>query len=454
MEKPFNLPSGLKLSNRLVKSAMTEDLSDTRGFVTNELINLYDKWSKNSGLGVLISGNVQVDRRHLERARNVCLDKNFPQTDYSMAQLRKWTSTVKQHGTKFICQLAHAGRQSNVLVSKKAYAPSNIPTYRGGKVMAEPVPLKLSDIQEIIEKFGHAAKICQDVGFNGVQLHAAHGYLISSFLNPLANNRTDCYGGNLFNRSKLLIEIIRKIKEISNNSFSISIKLNSADFQRGGFTIEEASQVALLVSKENIDFLEISGGNYESIALLTGNTSNGSKSINTEGTHEREAYFLNFAKMIKTKLDENKINLPLMCTGGFRSREVINKALLEDRIDLIGIGRPLCTDISCTKKLLEQKIDRLPEPEKYWRLNGWKGFDFLLNFSYFSKLTFIATQATLQHNLFILSQDKAGERYSNNHYPDIEAQYKKRIEHEKGRASKLVGYRKDDDFIQDYLKGK
>lgn len=452
MNSEILLPSGLRLKNRLAKSAMTEDLSDEYGRVSIELINLYKQWSNKSNLGLLISGNVQVDRRHVERARNVCIDLDFgEQSEYQIKMLKALVKTAKEKDTKFVCQLAHAGRQSNTLVAKKALAPSAISTFRGGKEMAQAIKASEAEVSHIVDKFVYAAKVCENVGFDGVQLHSAHGYLLSSFLNPLANIREDKFGGKLENRASVLLEIIQKIKNVCSSTFSISVKLNSADFQKGGFSVEDAAEVAILLAKEKIDFLELSGGTYESVALLTGKIPNShrNETVGVTSSEKREAYFLDFAGEVRHKLKEQKLDLVLMVTGGFRTAKIINEALNSEEVDLIGIARPLCVDPSCTAKLLAKEIEVLPRPESIWKLPNDEKLkkDEALH----AKLSFAAVQSTLQHNLFHMSQENFVP-LSDTSYPNVLVTMETRNKFEKERSLKLKGFKKDDPFVHDHLK--
>jgi 2,4-dienoyl-CoA reductase-like NADH-dependent reductase (Old Yellow Enzyme family) len=191
-----------------------------------------------------------------------------------------------------------------------------------------PRALEVAELMDIKSRFVYAAKVCQDTGFDGVQIHSAHGYLLSSFLNPLANNRPelfgkeDQYGGDLANRSRLLLEIIHAVRDAVGPTFPISVKLNSADFQEGGFSPEEAVQVSIMLEEQGgIDLLEISGGNYESgiFEEATQHEHEGKR----ESTVKREAYFLQYAIEIKKALK----NTPVMVTGGWRVKKYMEQAI-------------------------------------------------------------------------------------------------------------------------------
>lgn len=249
LAKNLTLPCGLILPNRLAKAAMTEGLSDAYGRPTQKLCRLYEKWSE-GGAGLLVSGNVQVDRRYIERPGNVCIDG--PQSDEQIEMLKALARAGQSHGSKIFIQLSHAGRQSNGMINLNPVGPGNIRLNLPKSVFGTPRALLLNEIAEVKQQFVDAAKVCKECGFDGVQIHSAHGYLLSSFLNPLANNRDelfgaeDPYGGSLINRARLLLEIVREVRHAVGPSFAISVKLNSADFQEGGFAAEEAVQVMTL----------------------------------------------------------------------------------------------------------------------------------------------------------------------------------------------------------------
>jgi 2,4-dienoyl-CoA reductase-like NADH-dependent reductase (Old Yellow Enzyme family) len=172
-------------------------------------------------------------------------------------------------------------------------------------------PVRCGD-RAIIARFARAAQIAADAGFHGVQIHAAHGYLFNQFLSPLVNRRTDRWGGSLDNRMRLLVETVREIRATTPARFLIAVKLNSADFQRGGFDSDDSLTVAHALEKEGIDLLEISGGTYESTAMVTGMPQR-------DSTRAREAYFLEFAERFS-----KEVSVPVMLTGGFRTRQGMN----------------------------------------------------------------------------------------------------------------------------------
>jgi 2,4-dienoyl-CoA reductase-like NADH-dependent reductase (Old Yellow Enzyme family) len=261
----LTLPCGAVLPNRLAKAAMTEGLSDSQGRPTPELDRLYEIWSR-GGAGLLISGNIQIDADHLERPGNVILDR-APDAAMSAA-LRRWTQAATCGGNHFWVQISHAGRQTMASVNPHPMAPSPVKLGLPGGQFGEPVALSEEEIEALIARFALAAKTCRDHGFTGVQIHAAHGYLISQFLSPRSNRRADQWGGALENRARFLMRVVDAARATVGGDFPLAVKLNSADFQRGGFAFEESLQVAMWLQDAGIDLIEISGGTYEQPKLL------------------------------------------------------------------------------------------------------------------------------------------------------------------------------------------
>lgn len=353
---PLALPCGATLPNRLAKAAMTEGLADTRARPSAELERLYGLWS-DGGAGLLLSGNIQIDADHLERPGNVVIDR---EPDAAMAAaLKRWARAATRNGNHFWAQISHAGRQTMAAVNPHPKAPSAVKLGLPGGQFGEPVALTEDEIREFIRRFGVAAKACKDAGFTGVQVHAAHGYLISQFLSPRANLRTDEWGGSLENRARLLMEAVAASRAAVGTVFPVAVKLNSADFQRGGFAFEDSLQVANWLERAGVDLIEISGGTYEQPKLLD---IEGLEPVEVQrvaaSTLAREAYFVDFAKAMKSS-----VRIPIMVTGGLRTRAAMEEALSAGAADVIGIGRPMCTMADAPKALLAGAAE-LPRHER------------------------------------------------------------------------------------------
>ena len=380
LTRPLRLRSGVVVPGRVVKAAMTEGVADESNRATGRHAVLYEQWARGHGAGhLLITGNVAVDRRYVERPGNVVIEGTSTSVDEEHVEaLRRWARAAQTDGTVCFVQLSHAGLQANPLVSSSTVGPSAVRVKMSGWMpLAEPAEMTVDEIKQVRDKFVAAAEVCRRAGFSGVQIHSAHGYLLSSFLTPRFNKRTDQYGGSLENRARLLLEIVRGVRvntESANAAggggngkpFGVAVKLNSSDFQRGGMTPEEAAQIAQWLDEEGIDFLEASGGNYESPAMFF--APGGFEEIQSLGnlgklssTQLREGYFLGFAPLLKKSLAKNQT--PLMVTGGFRSRDVMEKALQSGEVDLVGIGRPVCGQPDAVARLLRREISSLPRWE-------------------------------------------------------------------------------------------
>jgi 2,4-dienoyl-CoA reductase-like NADH-dependent reductase (Old Yellow Enzyme family) len=244
-------------------------------------------------------------------------------------------------------------------------APSAVPLKSGGrKDISKKIPEALSEneILAIIEAFGNTALILKDAGFSGVQIHGAHGYLVSQFLSPYSNVRTDKWGGSLEKRAQFVIEVYRKIRARVGTSFPIGIKLNSADFQKGGFSEEESLEIVKILSKEGIDLIEISGGTYEAPAMM---------GKRKESTLKREVYFMDYIEKAR------KItNTPLMLTGGFRTTSVMKEAIASNKLDVVGIARPFAVYPNIGNEIFnESRLNFNTEIRK----TGVKGIDGAMN---------------------------------------------------------------------------
>jgi len=318
----LTLPSGVTLANRLVKAAMEENMAASGQNPSDALVQLYQRWAE-GGTGLLISGNVMVSRTALTGPGGVVLDE---QSDLTV--FRRWAEAA-QHGSKVILQLNHPGRQLPTNLGQPALGPSAVALDLGkfSKMFVKPRAMTLDDIGQVKNQFLTSARLAQQAGFSGVQIHAAHGYLLSQFLSPLVNQRTDAYGGSLENRARLLLGVATELRAALPKGFIVSVKLNSADFQRGGFSAEDAKQVLQWLNPLGLDFVELSGGSYEAPAMQ-GDSRDGR-------TLAREAYFLEFAQEL-----QQTAQMPLMVTGGIRRREVAEQ-VLRSGVALVGIATAL-----------------------------------------------------------------------------------------------------------------
>ncbi|MGK0293522.1 MAG: NADH:flavin oxidoreductase/NADH oxidase family protein [Pseudomonadales bacterium] len=356
----LKLPCGVELPNRLSKAAMTEGLATAAGIPTAELARLYRLWS-DGGAGMLLSGNIIIDKDHLERPGNVVIDR--PPSPQMHDALVRWATAATHNGNQFWAQISHAGRQTQKMVNKNPKAPSAVKLGLPGGQFGEPVALMIDEIHDIVQRFGVCALAVKEAGFTGVQIHAAHGYLLSQFLSPRSNQRIDVYGGDLANRARALLEVVASVRAAVGPDFPVAVKLNSADFQKGGFAFEESLQVAQWLQEASIDLIEISGGTYEQPKLLgLAGMEEEEKQNVVQSTMMREAYFVDFAIAMR-----EKVSVPLMVTGGFRLRAAMEQALESGAADLIGLGRPMCVMTDAPNQLMAG-LEELPRYENYLSL--------------------------------------------------------------------------------------
>lgn len=339
LHEPLPLPCGQVLPNRIMKAALSEALGDRTNAPDRRLERLFASWGS-GGYGLVITGNVMVDRRQLGEPGNVVIED-----ERDLDALSRWAKATKDGGVPIWVQLNHPGRQSNPLaLGHTPVAPSAVPLSLPGS----PTPRELTpeEIEDIIERFATAAAVCETAGFDGVQIHGAHGYLVAQFLSPLSNRRDDAWGGDPERRMRFLIEVVRRIRSRVSPGFAVGLKLNSADFQRGGFTEDESRGVLAAFAGEGLDLIEISGGSYETPAMM---------GKAADSTRAREAYFLEYARTARELVGD----IPLAVTGGFRSRAAMEEAVGTGDCDVIGLGRPTATTVDAAEAILSGRANTL-----------------------------------------------------------------------------------------------
>ena len=419
INESLTLPCGATVPNRLCKAAMTEGLAHPDGSASKELERLYGVWS-DGGAGILLSGNIQVDADHLERPGNVIVDGQL--SDDAMNSLKAMATAGTRNGNHLWAQISHAGRQTQKIVNPTPKAPSAVRLKLPSSQFGEPVALIEAEIEAVIAGFVHCAVTVKEAGFTGVQIHSAHGYLLSQFLSPLTNQRDDQWGGSLENRARALLTIVKKTRAAVGPAFPISVKLNSADFQKGGFDFDDSLTVASWLAEASVDLLEISGGTYEQPRLLD---LEGVEPIEEQSlarsTMAREAYFVDFAKEIR-----EKVSIPIMVTGGLRRRDVMEHVLETGGADVIGLGRPMCVMGDAPKALLEG-AEELPRYENELALlPSWLNWltkinlirtisSFAVQFWFYEQIANIGREGKPDDNLTVFSatqkQQKAAEAW-------------------------------------------
>lgn len=355
--QPLTLPNGQTIPNRIAKAAMEENMADRQHLPGAALRGLYRQWG-DGGVGLILTGNVMVAADAVTGPGGVVLDARQP-----LDPFREWATAGKAHGARLWMQINHPGRQVYAKTNPTAIAPSAVPVELGNysDMFTKPRAMTEADIARVIDQFATTAALAEQAGFDGVEIHAAHGYLLSQFLSPLTNRREDQWGGGLDNRARILIEIVRATRARVSSGFGVGVKLNSADFQKGGFDAKDAAAVVQMLNHEAVDLVEISGGSYESPAM------HGRPQEETKraSTRKREAYFLDFARDIVAVAD-----MPVMVTGGIRSRATAEDALAPEDgragVAMVGIAQALAyaPDLPNRWKRAEDVID---VPKVSWK---------------------------------------------------------------------------------------
>ncbi len=373
---PYTLPCGAVLKNRIVKAAMEENLATKSQLPGQQLFNLYQAWAK-GGVGLIITGNVMVDHLAMTGPGGVALESAS-----DLAPFKTLAKKAKDNGASIWMQINHPGRQVFKKMGGKVLSPSDVALDMGAHsgMFTQPKPMDEAEIQDVITRFVTTATLAEQSGFDGVEIHAAHGYLIAQFLSPLTNKRSDQWGGSIENRARLLLEIVRQIRANVAPGFAVAVKLNSADFQRGGFDVEDAQKVVSMLQTMQVDMVELSGGSYEAPAMQ-GRTADGR-------TLAREAYFLEFAQSIAANT-----NLPVMTTGGVRRLSIAEK-VLNSGVELVGIASALAMTPDLVNKWRQQPgfVGQIP-------LVNWKD----------KTLAGLATMAIVKRQLRRISKNKAAK---------------------------------------------
>lgn len=311
--------NGMTLSNRFVRSATWEGMATDDGACTAKLVELMTALAE-GGVGLIISGHAYISPEGQAGPWQLGIYR-----DELISGLESITTAVHDKGAKIVAQLAHAGCFA---ASKLTGQPSMAASIVAGFGSEPQQAMTIEDIEKTVAAFRAAAKRAQDAGFDGVQIHAAHSYLLSQFLSPAFNRREDLYGGNIRNRARILIEVLGAIRAAVGTDFPVLIKMNCQDFIENGLTLEDSLQAGVMLAENGIDAIELSGGARFSGKLIPSRTG-----INSE---EKEAYFQQEALAFKKQM-----NVPLILVGGNRSFQVAERLIDEGAADYISLCRPL-----------------------------------------------------------------------------------------------------------------
>lgn len=339
LEQPFTFACGLVVRNRIAKASMTERLAQPDGTPSDRLFRLYEAFGR-GGAGLLLSGNVAIDPLHLEGHGNMTAQRLAGPAFATLAR------QAQGAGARMLLQLNHPGRQAMRGVDSAPVAPSAV-ALPSRRFFAAPRALREQEITDIVANFAEAAARAERAGFAGVEIHAAHGYLLSQFLSPNTNRRTDRWGGDISGRARLLLQVIGAVRERVSPRFAVGVKLNAGDFVAGGLDLQDVATVARLVSNESVDFIELSGGTFERPASFGYGVA--------PSTARREGYFIDMARVVR-----EATQVPLMVTGGFRSRDGMESALAEGSCDLVGMARPLALMPDLPARLLDGSVRTAP----------------------------------------------------------------------------------------------
>jgi 2,4-dienoyl-CoA reductase-like NADH-dependent reductase (Old Yellow Enzyme family) len=350
----LTLPNGALLANRIAKAAMEENMADTGQLPGDSLRRLYESWAA-GGVGLILSGNVMIDPTALTGPGGVVLDERQP-----IEPFKAWARAATRGGNHAWLQINHPGRQVFAAMGQEAVAPSAIGLNMGAHshLFAVPRALDAAGIAAVVARFATTARLAEAAGFSGVQIHAAHGYLISQFLSPLTNRRTDIWGGALHHRARLLLDVVKAVRAVVSPGFCVAVKLNSADFQKGGFEAPDAVQVVRWLNELPVDLVELSGGSYESPAMQGAPQAGGSGA--------REAYFLDFARDISAVA-----RMPVMVTGGIRRRAVAEQALRPSEgrpgVAMVGIASAMAFEPKLPERWRGGEALEIDMPNVAWR---------------------------------------------------------------------------------------
>ncbi len=315
----------LPLKNRLVMPPMATAKADKEGRVGKDLLDYYDEKSRGGYIGLVI-----IEHSFVTQQGKAGEGQLSAAEDSLVEDLRELSTIIQHNGSKTVMQINHAGNAANKVVTGfETVGPSALPNARTGDMSKE---LSRQEIQTIIEEFRNAALRVKQAGFDGVEIHSAHGYLLNQFFSPLANKRTDDYGGDVHGRIKIHLEIIKAVRESVGPDFPILLRLGASDYTEGGSTIEDSKIAALAFEKAGVDMLDISGGFCGYSAPET----------------DEQGYFSPLTQSIK-----EVVSIPVILTGGITQVNAAEKLLREKKTDLIGVGRAIYKDSSWAEQAIK-----------------------------------------------------------------------------------------------------
>ncbi|VUC30413.1 unnamed protein product [Clonostachys rosea] len=351
--------SGRVAKNRFLKSPMAETLATwsprhvyERGIPTDELVELYRRWGEGkNNWGVIVTGNIDTNWAMVNGPGDMIITPDCLFEGERFEKFKELAAAAKANGSLIVAQITHPGRQVQESVSPTSVSASAVQLEpKDGRTFGKPHAATRAEMKKIVDEFAYAAEYLEKAGFDGIELHGAHGYLIAQFLSRTTNKRTDEYGVQTTeNRMRFVSDIVRGIKARVSPNFIVSAKLNSVEFQEGGVTPDEAREVCETLEKLGLDFVELSGGTYEELGLK----------FERESTKIREGFFLKFAQAISQALGPDR-KMKLYLSGGMRSVGPMISAL--DSVDGIGLGRPAAAEPRLASDILEGRASGALKP--------------------------------------------------------------------------------------------
>jgi len=320
--------NGMKLKNRFVRSATYEAMAGFDGSVTKKLLNCMAELARGE-VGLIITGHTHVIKEGQAGPRQMGI-----YSDEMIRGLKQVTSIVHENGGLVAAQLAHAGMRGIGKDDAAPLGPSDV--FKDGNKKAS--AMTTDDIQRTVKAFGDAARRAVKSGFDAIEIHAAHGYLLSQFLSPYYNKRKDDYGGSLENRARLLVKVYEAIRQRVGNFFPVLIKINSEDFLEDGMTVAETIKVCHMLEDRGMDAIEMSGGTFESGKLIPSR-------IGTSKSEDREVYYRKAAEIFK-----KEIGIPLILVGGFLSFNIAEEVITSQLADYVALARPLIREPDLIKR--------------------------------------------------------------------------------------------------------
>jgi len=333
---------GMQLKNRFIRSATWRGLADSTGHITPELSAIYEALAK-GGVGTIITGYAFIDEQEKPNPGMIsaCSDAMIP-------DFKSLTTLVHQHDTNIVLQLAYGGSMTDLRpFSPRIFGPSAI---ENELTHITPIEMTKADIDTLIDLFSQAARRAKEGGFDAVEIHAAHGYLLSQFLSPFCNKRTDAYGGCISNRTRIIIEVIQAMRKVVGPDFPIWVKINAEDFSDPGLTSTESIVAALLLEEAGVDLIDVSGGNACSKAVLKKGL--GPSRPNVKKSIDNESYFKDTAAVLATLT-----HVPIILTGGNRHLSKMTDILNTSDIDYFALSRPLIREPDLIQKFAQKQSE-------------------------------------------------------------------------------------------------